>query len=202
MSAKCRICTKAIYPMDPQINLDGTKFHKPCAKCADCGCQITVSNFTKNESSDQTVLLCKTHYFKRFHEGGSYLGGDKFKVKADRDVKSSSPAPLSHVSSSAPSPADHVFTRTKLATTPTSAHAPIEPEVQPQKLEDATVETPEQRLATEDATAAPDADEVTTPKSVNSEGFTGDEADGADIITDDQEPVEPLVLQEIAASDD
>jgi len=78
---------KSVYPMDPQINLDGTKLHKACAKCGDCGCQITISNFTKNESEDQTVLLCKIHYFKRFHEGGSYLGGDKFRVKSTRDLK-------------------------------------------------------------------------------------------------------------------
>ena len=72
MANKCKTCGKSVYPMDPQINLDGSLFHKPCAKCADCGCQITISNFTKNESSDQTVLLCKTHYFKRFHEGGQF----------------------------------------------------------------------------------------------------------------------------------
>mmetsp|Transcript_26541 Transcript_26541/g.28944 ORF Transcript_26541/g.28944 Transcript_26541/m.28944 type:complete len:120 (+) Transcript_26541:105-464(+) len=86
MAAKCKVCGKSVYPMDPQINLDGSIFHKPCAKCADCNCQITISNFTKNETPGETVLLCKTHYFKRFHEGGSYLGGDKFQVKADRDV--------------------------------------------------------------------------------------------------------------------
>lgn len=93
MSVKCKACSKSIYPMDPQINLDGVKFHKACAKCGDCGCQITISNFTKNESNDQTVLLCKIHYFKRFHEGGSYLGGEKFRVKAARDVTGSSPLP-------------------------------------------------------------------------------------------------------------
>jgi hypothetical protein len=91
MSVKCKICTKAVYPMDPQINLDGVKLHKPCAKCQDCGCQITTSNFTKNETQDETVLLCKIHYFKRFHEGGSYLGGEKFRVKSDRDMKPINP---------------------------------------------------------------------------------------------------------------
>ena len=78
--------------MDPQINLDGSIFHKPCAKCGDCNCQITISNFTKNESSDQTVLLCKIHYFKRFHEGGSYLGGDKYQKTAQRDATVSTAA--------------------------------------------------------------------------------------------------------------
>ena len=86
-TSKCKMCSKTVYPMDPQINLDGSKFHKACAKCGDCDCQITISNFTKNESSDQTVLLCKIHYFKRFHEGGSYLGGEKFRVKSTRDMK-------------------------------------------------------------------------------------------------------------------
>jgi hypothetical protein len=73
--------------MDPQINLDGVIFHKQCAKCQDCMCQITISNFTKDVTSDKTTLLCKTHYFKRFREGGSYLGGEKFAVKAVRDIQ-------------------------------------------------------------------------------------------------------------------
>jgi len=81
MSQKCKVCGKGVYPMDPQINLDGSLFHKPCAKCADCQSQITLQNFTKNESGDTTLLLCKTHYFKRFHEGGAYVGGEKFHNK-------------------------------------------------------------------------------------------------------------------------
>ena len=88
MATSCKICSNAIYPMDPQINLDGSKFHKTCAKCGECGCQITLSNFTKNESNDQTMLLCKIHYFKRFHEGGSYVGGDKYRTKSQRDIQS------------------------------------------------------------------------------------------------------------------
>ena len=98
MAAKCKVCLKSVYPMDPQINLDGTKLHKACAKCGDCGCQITISNFTKNESNDQTVLLCKIHYFKRFHEGGSYLGGEKFRVMSTRDMKPVSLPPKTEAS--------------------------------------------------------------------------------------------------------
>jgi hypothetical protein len=86
MSKKCRVCNKSVYPNDPQINLDGTILHKPCAKCEDCQCQITLANFCKNETEGTFVLLCKTHYFKRFHEGGSYLGGEKFQVKNPRDA--------------------------------------------------------------------------------------------------------------------
>ncbi len=96
MSAKCKICSKAVYPMDPQVNLDGSLFHKPCAKCADCQCQITLVNFTKNESGDSTLLLCKTHYFKRFHEGGAYVGGEKFQNKT---AQSSDAAPAKSVAS-------------------------------------------------------------------------------------------------------
>jgi hypothetical protein len=80
-SNKCVPCGKAVYSADPQITLDGSKFHKACAKCVDCSCQITLGNFTKCDD----VLLCKTHYFKRFHEENSYLGGEKFKSKGSSD---------------------------------------------------------------------------------------------------------------------
>lgn len=73
--------------MDAQINLDGSVFHKQCAKCEDCKCQITLSNFAKHEFDNHSVLLlCKTHLLKRFHEQGSYVGAEKYKVKAERDV--------------------------------------------------------------------------------------------------------------------
>jgi hypothetical protein len=72
--------------MDAQINLDGTILHKPCAKCQDCNCQITLSNFAKNDTPDELTLLCKTHYFKRFREGGAYLGGDKYQKKQGREI--------------------------------------------------------------------------------------------------------------------
>lgn len=44
-----------------------------------------MSNFAKGESGDQITLLCKTHYFKRFHEGGAYLGGEKYEKMSARD---------------------------------------------------------------------------------------------------------------------
>ena len=58
--------------MDPHINLDGSVFHKHCAKCKDCKCQITLSNFNKNVSGNVTYLLCKTHFFQRFNEVSQY----------------------------------------------------------------------------------------------------------------------------------
>ena len=82
-SNKCGTCAKSVYPADPQITLDGSKYHKACAKCQDCACQITLGNFTKTDD----VLLCKTHYFQRFHTEGSYMGGDKF-IKTTKSTDS------------------------------------------------------------------------------------------------------------------
>ncbi|GMH94045.1 hypothetical protein TrVE_jg6169 [Triparma verrucosa] len=87
-SAKCPVCSKTVYPADAQITLDGTKYHKACAKCADCQCQITLSNFTKVG----TELLCRTHNLERFHKDNSYVGGDKFK-NSTRDLSSPSDPP-------------------------------------------------------------------------------------------------------------
>jgi hypothetical protein len=83
MSTKCDICVKTVYPMDPQINLDGAIFHKTCAKCEECRCQITLSNFCRSGNT----LLCKTHYFKRFSETGQYLGGEKFTQKSGTNTE-------------------------------------------------------------------------------------------------------------------
>jgi len=82
-SNRCAPCGKPVYFNDAQITLDGSKYHKECAKCQDCRCQITLRNFTKCDD----VLLCKTHYFKRFHEENSYMGGDKFTKSASATVK-------------------------------------------------------------------------------------------------------------------
>jgi hypothetical protein len=75
---KCAVCDSAVYPNDPQITLDGIAYHKSCAKCSDCSCQITLGNFCKFG----TTLFCKTHYFKRFSEEGTYLGGEKYAQKS------------------------------------------------------------------------------------------------------------------------
>ena len=73
----------------PTVNLDGVIFHKNCAKCNECNCQITLSNLgAKDGSGEATVLLCKTHHLKRFHLMGSYIGGQKYKriSVSDRDI--------------------------------------------------------------------------------------------------------------------
>ncbi|RYY72536.1 hypothetical protein EON63_20745, partial [archaeon] len=66
----------------PQMSETKLNFH-PCIP----RCQITLSNFAKHESGETITLLCKTHYFRRFREDGSYLGGEKFAVKAARDLQ-------------------------------------------------------------------------------------------------------------------
>ena len=65
---KLQACNKTVYSMDPQLVLDGKVFHKICAKCEDCHCQITLNNFAKNDNPEKTTLLCKTHYTIRFQE--------------------------------------------------------------------------------------------------------------------------------------
>ena len=83
----CVKCTKAVYPLDRQINLDGKILHNKCAKCADCSTQITLSNFHIFDDSDGKVsLLCRTHYVARFKKDGVYVGADKFKKKAGAEV--------------------------------------------------------------------------------------------------------------------
>jgi hypothetical protein len=115
---KCITCEKTVYPLDPQIMLDGLAYHKTCAKCADCGCQITLSNFTKSG----TTLLCKTHYFKRFHEEGSYLGGDKYSKVAPRDSKVGASGEASEaVAAPAPAPAPEAPTASTATTTEDAA---------------------------------------------------------------------------------
>lgn len=94
---KCTACKKSVYQMDPQINLDGTIFHKACAKCSDCKCQITLTNFAKNSLGNDCVLLCKTHQLSRFHTSGAYMGAEKFKLKSERDIKSLEQQPPSLV---------------------------------------------------------------------------------------------------------
>jgi hypothetical protein len=105
---KCAVCDKTVYPNDPQIALDGVNYHKECAKCSDCRCQITLANFCKFEKT----LFCKTHYFKRFKEEGSYLGGDKYAQKSGVARASAAAAPgsetpvESQVNEASPAPSE------------------------------------------------------------------------------------------------
>ena len=85
----CRVCLTAVYPADPQINIDGSIFHKQCCKCSQCQCQLNLDSFhaSGGEREGGTVTLyCSTHYFRFFSEsGGSYLGGAEYARKAERD---------------------------------------------------------------------------------------------------------------------
>lgn len=71
---KCSNCNRAVYANDPQVVLDGLSYHRACAKCTECKCQITIQNFAKSG----TTLYCRTHYFKKFNEEGTLLGSEKF----------------------------------------------------------------------------------------------------------------------------
>lgn len=99
MSAKCGLCKKSVYQNDAHLNLDSQLYHKGCAKCEDCKCQITLANFTK--SGD--LLLCKTHYFERFNVNGSYAGAEKFKKTSSANSGPAAPVNVAPVTSSVPS---------------------------------------------------------------------------------------------------
>jgi len=79
-----------VYPNDKQMNYDGLIFHAPCSKCADCGCNVTVSNFAiADEGEGKKELLCKVHYKARFNAaGGVYAGAGKFTKQSEREVVS------------------------------------------------------------------------------------------------------------------
>jgi hypothetical protein len=52
---KCVKCQKSLYPNDRQLRLDGAKYHQACAKCIDCGVQITLS--VRTVASDKHVYI-------------------------------------------------------------------------------------------------------------------------------------------------
>eukprot|EP00596_Hydrurales_sp_CCMP1899_P008299 CAMPEP_0119035762 /NCGR_PEP_ID=MMETSP1177-20130426/2960_1 /TAXON_ID=2985 /ORGANISM="Ochromonas sp, Strain CCMP1899" /LENGTH=668 /DNA_ID=CAMNT_0006994481 /DNA_START=128 /DNA_END=2135 /DNA_ORIENTATION=- len=81
--------------MDPQINLDGAIYHQPCAKCADCFCQINLHNFAQNAlTSDDNVLLCKIHYKSRLKKDGNNENiNPRHSAKSPRQSGDSSDAP-------------------------------------------------------------------------------------------------------------
>jgi hypothetical protein len=182
-----------------------------------------MSNFTKSESNDETVLLCKVHYFKRFHEGGSYLGGDKFKVKADRDVRGSSnatPVPTSEsnspVPSSTPTVNETVFALPKAAVEEKKAvAAEVAPVVQPETatvaeapaVEEPVAETDvveaEVAVASEETVAdAEPVAEAASPEDVDEAAADSSTPDTGDAESDLQDSAEKLTLEEIPASDD
>jgi hypothetical protein len=122
----CPNCEKSVYPNDRQINLDGMTYHHTCAKCADCSCQITLSNFTKSGAT----LLCKTHYFKRFSEEGSYLGGEKFSQKTAKNAattSSASPSQAAPVGNSSSNAVDNSVESTTKSTSEMEISSNTEP---------------------------------------------------------------------------
>lgn len=139
--------------MDPQINLDGSIFHKSCAKCQDCNCQITLSNFSLGKMvTGGVVMLCKTHYFKRFHEGGSYLGEDKYQHKKGNYNPNFDGAVKPTVSSSVPAKDSPQAARPPSVkiTQPAPAVEPVaSPAVPPTPPVEEPVSTPEPTIAEE-----------------------------------------------------
>lgn len=169
---KCADCNRSVYANDPQIVLDGVVYHKECAKCSDCRCQITIQNFTKSG----TTLYCKTHYFKKFNEEGTYLGGDKYShksapgtyvvKKANFTSNDDATAPSSHTSSAAPANA-------------TASEQESNTEVAPENVQVEVVSAPEE--ASDDA-PEPCADDIPDTSSLRVDDANSEQQPADDFV--------------------
>jgi hypothetical protein len=120
---KCVKCDKSVYPNDKQVSYDGLVFHAQCSKCADCGSNVTVSNFAiADEDDGSKTLLCKVHYKARFDAaGGVYAGAGKFKKQSEREKVSkdaSTRAGAAPVKASATNEKDTNYSLERSVTTP------------------------------------------------------------------------------------
>ena len=123
---KCSSCDRSVYANDPQIVLDGLSYHRACAKCVECKCQITIQNFNKSGST----LYCTTHYLKRFHEDGTILGSEKFTHQSapGKFAGSGFTIPISNETSNAdttlpPAPESQSTTTTTTTETASNTHS-------------------------------------------------------------------------------
>jgi len=108
MTSTCAGCHSTVYPLERTVLGDHT-FHKGCAKCAECGSNLTISSF----ASAGERLLCKVHYMELFKTaGGKYPTTADVKPAAaplpkpslaDFLAKESKPAPAPMRSSSSSS---------------------------------------------------------------------------------------------------
>ena len=58
---KCWVCSKSIYPADPQYMFNG-KVHRGCAKCSDCGTSLNPANmFSCKDDKGNPTIVCATH---------------------------------------------------------------------------------------------------------------------------------------------
>ena len=72
-TTSCAVCGKPLYPMDSQMKLDKVSIHSSCARCHECKCTVSLSNYAKSERNGAFVLLCQTHYMRQTYETkGSY----------------------------------------------------------------------------------------------------------------------------------
>nr|GMD08771.1 LIM domain-containing protein WLIM1-like [Ipomoea batatas] len=60
--------TKTDKPIDSEVAVNGTAYHKACFKCSHGGCTISPSNFIAYEGK----LYCKHHHIQLFREKGNY----------------------------------------------------------------------------------------------------------------------------------
>jgi hypothetical protein len=194
---KCAQCSRSVYANDPQIVLDGVVYHKECAKCSDCKCQITIQNFTKSG----TTLFCKTHYFKKFNEEGTYLGGDKYNHKSAPGAyvakktnftsNDDEPAPVSRTAAAPPPIAVSTESRETEAPVAVVAEAEVGPESVVVEVSEAveTVDAPAPAATTGVAESPVEAEESATSAGETAAAGDANESVGEDAAVAETEGV-------------
>ena len=79
-STKCAVCTKTVYPADPQYSSDGLTWHRECFKCVNCKGQLSLSTWAQLEGK----LFDKACFFKLFGARGKY--DDVLKAVAEKEA--------------------------------------------------------------------------------------------------------------------
>lgn len=77
----CPVCLKNVYVMDAQVKLDGCAFHKVCARCLECQCQVSLTNFASIET-DVYKVYCKAHFPDKDQKGLPPAKVGKYTVKS------------------------------------------------------------------------------------------------------------------------
>lgn len=62
----CEVCNEKIRPHHETVELEDNIFHKDCASCEECDCDLVADTFTQHRQGKTLILLCKPHYSAKF----------------------------------------------------------------------------------------------------------------------------------------
>uniref|UniRef100_A0A7S1XNE4 LIM zinc-binding domain-containing protein n=1 Tax=Phaeomonas parva TaxID=124430 RepID=A0A7S1XNE4_9STRA len=96
---RCWKCNKRLYAADSKVSIEGKLICSADFRCEDCRCKLSLQSYTV---AGGTTLLCKTHYFERFHTTNSYGGDDRFSKATSVANQSSSGGATAAASAASP----------------------------------------------------------------------------------------------------